>query len=43
MTSPQDEQGARAVLRAAAATYVAATITAILQLLYYVALANRRR
>ena len=43
MTSPQDEQGARTVLRAAAATYVAATITAILQLLYYLALANRRR
>jgi uncharacterized protein len=43
MTSPQDEKGARTVLRAAAATYVAATITAILQLLYYLALANRRR
>jgi hypothetical protein len=43
MTSAQDEKGARTVLRAAAATYVAATITAILQLLYYLALANRRR
>ena len=43
MTSAQDEQGARTVLRAAAATYVAATITAVLQLLYYVMLANRRR
>ena len=31
------------VLRAAAATYVAATVTAILQLLYYLSLANRRR
>jgi hypothetical protein len=43
MTNAQDEKGARTVLRAAAATYVAATITAILQLLYYLALANRRR
>ncbi len=43
MTSAQDEQGARTVLRAAAATYVAATVTAILQLLYYLSLANRRR
>jgi hypothetical protein len=43
MTSPEDDKGARTVLRAAAATYVAATITAILQLLYYLALANRRR
>ncbi len=43
MTSAEDQKGARTVLRAAAATYVAATITAILQLLYYLALANRRR
>ena len=43
MTSTEDQRGARTVLRAAAATYVAATITAILQLLYYLALANRRR
>lgn len=43
LTSAQDEQGARTVLRAAAATYVAATVTAILQLLYYLSLANRRR
>lgn len=43
MTSPEDEKGARMVLRAAAATYVAATITAILQFLYYLSLANRRR
>jgi hypothetical protein len=43
LTSDQDEKGARTVLRAAAATYVAATITAILQLLYYLSLANRRR
>jgi hypothetical protein len=43
LTSDQDEKGARTVLRAAAATYVAATVTAILQLLYYLSLANRRR
>jgi len=43
LTNAQDEKGARTVLRAAAATYVAATITAILQLLYYLSLASRRR
>ncbi len=43
LTSDQDEKGARTVLRAAAATYVAATVTAILQLLYYLSLASRRR
>ena len=39
----QDEQGARNVLTAAASTYIAAAVTAILTLLYYVALAGRRR
>lgn len=43
MTSPEDRKGAQTVLRAAAATYVAATITAVLQLLYYLSLASRRR
>ena len=43
MTSAEDQKGARTVLRAAAATYVAATITAVLQFLYYLSLANRRR
>ncbi len=43
LTSDQDEKGARTVLRAAAATYVAATVKAILQLLYYLSLASRRR
>lgn len=43
MTSVEDQKGARTVLRAAAATYVAATITAVLQFLYYLSLANRRR
>ena len=43
MTSREDQQGARTVLRAAALTYVAAAITSILQLLYYISIANRRR
>ncbi len=43
MNSREDQQGARTVLRAAALTYVAAAITSILQLLYYISLANRRR
>lgn len=38
----QDELGARNVLTAAATTYLAAAVTAILQLLYYIALARRR-
>lgn len=41
--SREDQQGAKTVLRAAALTYVAAAITSILQLLYYISLANRRR
>lgn len=39
----QDRDGARQVLTAAGLTYVAAAITAVLQLLYYLSLANRRR
>ena len=39
----QDEQGARNVLTAAASTYIAAAVTSILTLLYYIALAGRRR
>jgi Zn-dependent membrane protease YugP len=39
--NPQDAQGAGAVLRAAALTYLAAAVTSILQLLYYIALARR--
>lgn len=42
-TSEDDRQGARAVLTAAGMTYVAAAVTAILQLLYYVSLAQRSR
>jgi hypothetical protein len=43
LSSPQDQSGARNVLTAAAATYVAAAVTAILQLVYYISLANRSR
>jgi Zn-dependent membrane protease YugP len=38
-----DATGARRVLTAAAQTYVAAAVTAVLTLLYYLSLANRRR
>lgn len=37
-TSAEDQRGARAVLTAAALTYVAAAVTSLLQLLYYVSL-----
>jgi Zn-dependent membrane protease YugP len=43
LTSSEDRRGANAVLRAAALTYVAAAVTSILQLLYYISIANRRR
>lgn len=43
LQSKEDATGAKAVLRAAGYTYVAAAITSILQLLYYMSLANRRR
>lgn len=42
MQNQNDAQGARAVLRAAALTYLAAAITSILQLLYYISIAKRR-
>lgn len=42
MVSGQDRDGARQVLTAAALTYVAAAVTALLQLLYYVSLVSRR-
>ncbi len=38
----QDEKGARNVLNAAASTYIAAAVTAILTLLYYISIARRR-
>lgn len=40
---PSEEQGVRKVLNAAAMTYVAAVAVAILQLLYYLSLVQRRR
>jgi hypothetical protein len=39
----RDAHGAKRVLTAAAMTYVAAAVTAVLTLLYYLSLANRRR
>ena len=42
MQTQEDEKGSRAVLNAAALTYLAAAITSILQLLYYISLAQRR-
>ena len=43
LNSSEDRRGANAVLRAAALTYIAAAVTAVLQLLYYITIANRRR
>lgn len=42
MMTSEDEGGSRNVLTAAGLTYVAAAITALLQLLYYISLAQRR-
>ncbi len=42
MQTPDDEKGARQVLTAAGLTYLAAAITSVLQLLYYISVANRR-
>ena len=42
MQNEQDATGSRAVLTAAALTYLAAAITSILQLLYYISVAQRR-
>jgi Zn-dependent membrane protease YugP len=42
MQNQADAQGARQVLTAAALTYLAAAVTSILQLLYYISVANRR-
>ena len=43
LSSSEDRRGANAVLRAAALTYIAAAVTAVMQLLYYITIANRRR
>jgi Zn-dependent membrane protease YugP len=42
LRSDEDTKGARQVLLAAALTYLAAAITSVLQLLYYVSLARRQ-
>jgi Zn-dependent membrane protease YugP len=42
MQAETDAKGSRAVLTAAALTYLAAAVTSILQLLYYISIANRR-
>ena len=41
MQTNEDAQGAKGVLTAAALTYLAAAVTSILQLLYYISLARR--
>ncbi len=42
LTSDQDRRGAKAVLTAAALTYLAAAVISILQLLYYISIAKRQ-
>lgn len=43
MVTPEEGEGVRKVLTAAALTYVAALLTSVLQLLYYITLAGGRR
>jgi hypothetical protein len=43
MQNAEDSSGSRSVLTAAALTYVAAAVTSLLNLLYYISLLNRRR
>ena len=42
MVTEQDKQGARQLLTAAAFTYVAAAVTSIITLLYYISLVSNR-
>lgn len=42
LVNPEDANGSRGVLTAAAMTYIAAAITAVLQLVYYITLARSR-
>ena len=42
MVAEEDRKGARAILTAAGLTYLAAAVTSILQLLYYISVAQRR-
>jgi uncharacterized protein len=41
LANQQDEEGVKRVLTAAAMTYVAAAVTSILTLLYYISIARR--
>jgi Zn-dependent membrane protease YugP len=43
LQAPEDRKGAQQVLRAAGLTYLAAAVTSVLQLLYYISIVNRRR
>ena len=43
MQTEEDRVGARKVLTAAGLTYLAAAVTSILQLLWYISIAQRRR
>jgi Zn-dependent membrane protease YugP len=43
VTSPEERKGAQSMLTAAALTYVAAAVTSVLTLLYYLTLARRSR
>lgn len=43
LTAAQDRNGSRAILTAAAMTYVAAFVSSLLTLLYYISLLNRSR
>ena len=43
VTSPEERRGAQSMLTAAALTYVAAAVTAVLTLVYYLTLARRSR
>ncbi|MEJ2512833.1 MAG: zinc metallopeptidase, partial [Anaerolineales bacterium] len=43
ITDPNEERGVRNVLNAAALTYIAALVQAVLQLLYFVSLIGGRR
>jgi len=42
MRTEEDRKGAKSILTAAGMTYLAAAVTSILQLLYYISVANRR-
>jgi hypothetical protein len=42
IVSPEDEAGSQRVLMAAGSTYIAAAVTAVLQLLYYISIGRRR-